>query len=137
MICATITEKIIENMVDTANFSSADLVELRLDCLEKHTHLEKIGDVSKPVIVTCMPASEGGKFLGSEEDRGGILFETVKYADYVSLELSARKELRDRIIYESRVRDTKVIATYHDYKKTPSVKEIKDILKKRKRWGPT
>jgi len=87
MICATITEKIIENMVDTANFSSADLVELRLDCLEKHTHLEKIGDVSKPVIVTCMPASEGGKFLGSEEDRGGILFETVKYADYVSLEL--------------------------------------------------
>jgi len=40
MICATITEKIIENMVDTANFSSADLVELRLDCLE-NTHTLK------------------------------------------------------------------------------------------------
>jgi 3-dehydroquinate dehydratase type I len=135
MICATITEPVIENMADAANFSSADLVEIRLDCLEKHTGLEKLQKVSKPIIITCMPASEGGKFLGEEEDRIEILFEAVKYADYVSLELSAKKEFRDRILYEAHSRDARVISTYHDYKKTPSVKEIKEILKKQKKTG--
>jgi 3-dehydroquinate dehydratase type I len=135
MICASITEPALKNMIDAANFSSADMVEIRLDCLEKYAGPEKLREIVKPLIVTCMPASEGGKFSGTEEERMKILFEAVQYADYVSLELSIKKDQRERILYEARTRDTKVIATYHDYKKTPSTKEIKEILKKEKKTG--
>jgi 3-dehydroquinate dehydratase-1 len=82
-----------------------------------------------------MPSSEGGKFTGTEEERIETLFEAVRYADYISLELSTKKEPRERITYEARMRDTKIIATYHDHKKTPKAKEIKDILKKEKNTG--
>ena len=135
MICASITELVLKNMIEAANFSSADMVEIRLDCLEKHAGAEKLREINKPLIVTCMSASEGGKFTGTEEERTRILFEAVQYADYVSLELSTKKDLWERIVYEARTRDTKIIATYHDYKKTPENKEIKEILKKEKKTG--
>ena len=135
MICASITEPVLKNMIEAANFSSADMVEIRLDCLEKYTGAESLREIAKPLMVTCMPLSEGGKFSGTEEERIGLLFETVQYADYVSLELSTKKGLQERIIYEARTRDTKVIATYHDYKKTPKIKEITEILKKEKMTG--
>jgi 3-dehydroquinate dehydratase type I len=135
MICASITEPFYKNMIEAANFSSADMVEIRLDCLEKYTGAEKLSEITKPLIVTCMPESEGGKFSGTEEERTKILFEAVQYADYVSLELSTKKEARERIMYEARTRDTKVIATYHDHKITPKNKEIKEILKKEKKTG--
>ena len=135
MICVSVTGSVIENMIDAANFSSADLVEIRLDCLDKYTGMEKLRRITKPLMVTCMPVSEGGRYAGTEEDRIALLFEAVKYADYVSLELSTKKELRDRIIYAARNRDAKIIASHHDYKKTPDVKEIKDILKKEKKIG--
>jgi len=126
---------VFKNMIEAANFSSADMVEIRLDCLEKYTGAEKLREINKPLIVTCMPKSEGGKFSGTEEERIEMLFEAVQYADYVSLELSTKKDHRERIIYEARTRDTKVIATYHDYKKTPKIKEITEILKKEKMTG--
>jgi 3-dehydroquinate dehydratase type I len=135
MICASITEPVLKNMIDAANYSSADIVEIRLDCLEKYAGPEKLREIAKPLMVTCMPSSEGGKFTGTEEERIGMLFESVQYADYVSLELSTKKELRERIIYEAKTRDTKIIATYHDHKKTPGIKEIKEILKKEKNTG--
>jgi 3-dehydroquinate dehydratase I len=135
MICASITEPVLKNMIDAANYSSADIVEIRLDCLENHTGVEMLREINKPLIVTCMPSSEGGKFSGPEEERIRILLEGVQYANYVSLELSTKKEFRDRIIYEAKTRDTKVIATYHDHKKTPNVKEIEDILKREKDMG--
>jgi 3-dehydroquinate dehydratase type I len=135
MICASITEPVLKNMIDAANYSSADMLEIRLDCLEKYAGADLLRKITKPLIVSCMPASEGGKFSGTEEERINILFEAVQYADYVSLELSTKKELRERIIYEARIRDTKIIATYHDHKKTPKIKEIKEILKKEKKMG--
>lgn len=91
MICVSIKGQVIENMVDEANFSSADLVEIRLDCLDNYTGIEKLRRITKPLIVTCMPVSEGGGYAGNEEERIALLFESVKYADYVSLESQPKK----------------------------------------------
>ncbi len=135
MICVSVTGPAVENMVDAANSSSADLVEIRLDCLDKYTDMEKLRQITKPIIATCMPVSEGGRYAGCEEDRIKILLEAVKYADYVSLELSTKKELRSRIAREAGKRNAKIIATYHDRKGTPGVKEIRAILEKEKEAG--
>jgi 3-dehydroquinate dehydratase type I len=135
MICVSVTEPVIENMVASANSSPADLVEVRLDCLDKYDGVEKLRGIKKPLIVTCMPVSEGGRYAGGEEDRIALLFDAVKYADYVSLELSTKKELMDRIMYEAANRDAKIIVTYHDSKKTPDVKEIKAVLGREEKAG--
>jgi 3-dehydroquinate dehydratase/shikimate dehydrogenase len=65
----------------------ADLVELRLDGLPTIDVRAAIGGCKKPVILTCRPRWEGGRFDGSEEERHRILADAVASdADYVDIE---------------------------------------------------
>ena len=53
----------------------ADMVELRLDTVDRPDVAGALADRRKPVIVTCRAAWEGGFFRGSEEERLGLLAE--------------------------------------------------------------
>lgn len=53
--------------------ANADLVELRLDTVDRPDVAGALADRKSPVIVTCRPAWEGGQFKGSEEERHRIL----------------------------------------------------------------
>jgi 3-dehydroquinate dehydratase / shikimate dehydrogenase len=68
----------------------ADLVELRLDGV---VDLEVAGALegrTRPSILTCRPAWEGGQFDGSEDERHGILAEALRLgAEYVDVEWRA------------------------------------------------
>lgn len=135
MICASIIEEDVDAMVDAANKVDCDLVELRLDFLSSFTGLRKIEQVKKPVIVTCIPHWDGGRFDGPESERTKILSDAVEYADYVSVELKANPRLRDNVMGEARKQNVKVILSYHDYHSTPSRDGIIDILLHEERTG--
>jgi 3-dehydroquinate dehydratase/shikimate dehydrogenase len=71
----------------------ADLVELRLDYVEGLAP-EQVRDAlegrRRPAIVTCRPASEGGRFAGGEDDRRRILNAAVSAgAEFVDVEARA------------------------------------------------
>jgi len=68
----------------------ADLVELRLDTVRDPDVAGALADRKLPVIVTCRPAWEGGRFKGSEEERKQMLGDALaRGAEYVDVEWKA------------------------------------------------
>lgn len=68
----------------------ADLVEMRLDWVDRPDAIAALEGRRRPVILTCRPAWEGGKFNGSEEERRGILERGVAAgAEFVDVEARA------------------------------------------------
>src|SRR5258708_7180287 len=80
---------------------AADMIELRLDFFKKHSakDIQSIMKVpSKPVICTCRPVREGGKFAGTEQEREEILHNAiVAGADFVDVEISSDINFRKEI----------------------------------------
>jgi len=136
MICATLAEPTLEGMVEEAGKTAADLVELRLDFLEEsEPDLTLIKKVSKPVVATCMPEWEGGKFKGTEQERVNLLTAVLPNADYVTIELKAEKNLRDALTSEAKKLKVKVILAHHDFERTPALEEIQQTLKREEEAG--
>jgi 3-dehydroquinate dehydratase/shikimate dehydrogenase len=95
--------------------ATADLVELRLDGVSDVDVEGALQGRSKPAIVTCRAAWEGGAFPGSEEERLGILERAVALgAEYVDVEWRAerRRRFRDR-------GRTQLVLSHHDFAATP------------------
>ncbi|HEX54921.1 MAG: type I 3-dehydroquinate dehydratase [Candidatus Altiarchaeales archaeon] len=135
MICASITENRLGDMVRLANSSNADLVELRLDYVSDIDEISQIGKIEKPVIVTCMPRWEGGNFDGSDEKRINILLKALDFSEYITVELMTEKRLRDGLIERARENNKKVILSYHDFNGTPPINKILEILERERGEG--
>jgi 3-dehydroquinate dehydratase/shikimate dehydrogenase len=94
----------------------ADLVELRLDLMAEFDLLRLLTSRSLPVIVTCRPLREGGRWQGSEAERLDVLRRAAALgADYVDLEWDAAGEIAslDRS-------HTRVILSQHDFNAMPA-----------------
>jgi 3-dehydroquinate dehydratase/shikimate dehydrogenase len=117
MICiplvAASNARMLEKIV-AADRQPADLLELRLDTLREPPDLPRLLAESKlPVIITCRAAREGGEFSGEEEARLAILQRAVQLgAAYVDIEADAVHKIE-------RIGPTKIIASRHDFTKTP------------------
>jgi 3-dehydroquinate dehydratase/shikimate dehydrogenase len=93
----------------------ADLVELRLDSVADPDVAGALQGRTRPVILTCRSAAEGGWFEGSEEERRAILGAAVASdAEYVDLEW--RKGLTDLV---ARRRGRGIVCSTHDFAAIP------------------
>jgi 3-dehydroquinate dehydratase / shikimate dehydrogenase len=94
----------------------ADLVELRLDGVEDIDVDGALDGREHPVIVTCRPRWEGGRFDGSEEARRRILTRAFERgAEYVDIEAEAG--------FDDLVRargGARVVLSMHDFGGIPS-----------------
>ena len=135
MICASVIEKTVAAMARTANRVDADVVELRLDCLNDWSSLKKLLSIKKPIIATCMPAWEGGRFKGTEQQRVKILDDALMFASYLTIELQTSSRMRDKLVKAAKERNVTVIVAYHDFTKTPSKKRIEGIIAREARIG--
>ena len=99
----------------TAAEADADLVELRLDFMQAPDVDAALAGRRKPVIVTCRPVREGGRFDGDEQARLQILTRAHQLgAEYIDVEWDARCE--DLM----RARNGRgVIVSRHDFSGTP------------------
>ena len=92
----------------------ADMVELRLDGVQDIDVAGALAGRTRPAIVTCRPAWEGGRFDGSEERRQSILREALdRGADYVDVEW--RAGFADLIARDPR----RVVLSSHDFQRVP------------------
>jgi 3-dehydroquinate dehydratase/shikimate dehydrogenase len=96
--------------------AGADLVELRLDTVDRPDVSGALAGRPTPVIVTCRPEWEGGFFRGSEEDRLGLLAEAQALgAEYVDIEWRA-----DHAALVKATGGRGVVISTHDFKGVPA-----------------
>lgn len=96
MICISVTPESRQlAKVDIYNAANqCDLVEVCLDRLHKEPDVkDMISGCKKPVLISCRPVHEGGKFDGTEEERLALLrMAIIAGPDYVELDpVSAMK----------------------------------------------
>jgi 3-dehydroquinate dehydratase type I len=101
----------------------ADLIELRIDYLRGVKLGLLLENRKKPFIVTNRRKEEGGKYKGEERERLIVLQKAIDLgADYVDVELATERSLLQDLIRNKR--ETQIILSFHDFRKTPSIKEL-------------
>ena len=92
----------------------ADMVEVRLDGVRDLDVAQAVDGGRVPVVATCRPAWEGGRFDGSEEERRDVLARALAHgAAYVDVEWRAGF---DDLI---RANGSRVVVSSHDFAGVP------------------
>ena len=93
----------------------ADIIELRLDGVDDIDVSGALSGRTRPVIATCRPAWEGGRFDGTEERRRAMLVEALDGgAEYVDVEW--RAGFADVVTRDPR----RIVLSSHDFQGVPA-----------------
>ncbi len=133
MICLPIIERSVEKAITLAEeyLKIADIVEFRIDMLKKVNAKDIERFAEYPCIITIRPKWEGGYWRRSNKKRIDLIKKAIECnAKFVDIELREEKnkelvKFRDEI--DSK---TKIIISYHNFKKTPSKEELSSIVEK-------
>lgn len=123
-----------------------DLAEWRADWFEGTADKEQLRAVlgllrgelgDMPLLVTFRTKQEGGEQEISGEDYEEFLGEILSLgqADLIDVELFMGTELLERIVAAAHEKGVKVVASSHDFEKTPNVGEMVDRLCKMQKAG--
>lgn len=97
--------------------TDADLVELRLDYVDRPDAAAALAGCRLPAIVTCRAAWEGGKFAGSEDERRRVLEAALDHgAAFVDVEAAAA--FAPDLI--RRTGGRRVVVSQHDFDGVPA-----------------
>lgn len=123
-----------------------DVVEWRVDWFEGSDDLEKVKDVLKdlrevlndtPILMTFRTKKEGGEKPISDEDYIALNVEAAKtgLVDLVDVQIFSGDETVRQIIDGAHEAGVKVVASNHDFDKTPSKSDIVYRLRKMQDMG--
>ena len=115
LLCVSITTSTVEETLKVlhAPGRAFDVAELRLDYIQSPDLPRLLEGRPCPVIATCRPTREGGRWTGDEGRRLELLAEADRLgADYVDIEL-------DALPHYHRQGRAGLIVSYHNYDETP------------------
>ena len=125
-------EKIIQAL------SKSDYAEIRLDFLKKEDipeTLELIKKDLKKIVCTLRPKTEGGVFSGTEKERISILKLIGEYNPFLlDVEFNTMKKNTSLAKYLKST-GTKLLISWHDFKKTPNTTELKKKIKQMSKFS--
>lgn len=129
------SERAVE-MFEEAEALSVDLAEVRLDYMTKLDGLKELPRSTKlPLIATFRPKRQGGMFEGREVDRVEVLRRAATVGfEYVDLELDTPGI--GELVEELKELGVKVIVSYHDFERTPDLKELRWLLSRELSYQP-
>src|SRR5713101_6172315 len=97
--------------------TDADLIELRLDSVCDPDVAAALAGRRRPVVVTCRPTWEGGRFEGPEEARATMLSDALAIgAEFVDVE--RRAGFVDDLL--TRTAGRRVVLSAHDFERVPA-----------------
>ena len=138
--CASVAEKTPKKIQSTLRLAlqKSDYAEIRFDFLRPEQvpeALHLIQNHLKRCVCTLRPKSEGGKFDGTEQNRISILKLIAEYRPYLlDLEFSAISKNKSLLEYVKNT-GTRVLVSWHDFKKTPSFSTLYSRMQKMKKFS--
>ena len=132
--CISIAEKTPAKIKQTlkTGLKKSDYAEVRLDFLKVEDipdALEIIKNDMNRIVCTLRPKTEGGKFPGSEKERIAILKLISEYTPfYLDVEFNTLRKNTSLVKYLKTTK-TKLLVSWHDFKKTPNAAELKNKMK--------
>ena len=138
--CVAITEnnpkklsKIVKNVLKKSEF-----VEIRFDFLKPKDipiSLELVKKQLTRCVCTLRPKNEGGKFVGSENERKSILKLIAEYNPFLmDIEFNTLRKDKKFLKYMKDSK-TKILVSWHDFKKTPNLPSLNKKLKNMKKFS--
>tara|TARA_Y100000590_G_scaffold394566_1_gene473821 strand:+ start:1693 stop:2355 length:663 start_codon:yes stop_codon:yes gene_type:complete len=120
------------------SLSKSDFAEIRLDYMKKSDIPIVLEDVKKNLsrcVCTLRPKSEGGLFVGSENERKSILRLIAEYNPFL-LDVEFNTIQKDKK-FASYLKKTKckLLISWHDFKKTPNESLLKSKFIKMKQFS--
>jgi 3-dehydroquinate dehydratase-1 len=138
--CVTITEKNPKklNLILKNALRNSDYAELRLDFL-KPFHVPDVLELTKKQLSRCVctlrPTTEGGKFQGTDKERISILKLIAEYHPFL-LDVEFNTLRKNKILHNYiKKTKTEVLVSWHDFKKTPSIPALKNMLKQMQKFS--
>jgi 3-dehydroquinate dehydratase/shikimate dehydrogenase len=126
LLCETVTGRSMAELIAARDAATAvDMVELRLDGVADLDVAGALHDRRRPVIVTCRPEWEGGRFSGAEEDRQRILDRALALgAEHVDVEWTALHMIHEPSFAALVERDpSRIVVSSHDFDGVPATLE--------------
>ncbi len=109
-----------------------DVFEFRLDNLADHWgEAEKVaGKLAKPVLITARHPDEGGHHQLSENQRLELLRRFLPVASLLDIEVRTLREssFALNVIQEAAAGEVSVIASFHDFEKTPAESDLRETV---------
>jgi len=131
--CVSIAEetpKKIKQILKTA-LKKSDFVEVRFDFLNTEQIPVAIEIIKKDldrIVCTLRPKTEGGRFTGNEKERISIIKLIAEYSPYLlDIEFNTLKK-NPALVRYLKDANTRLLVSWHDFKKTPSTKELKNKM---------
>jgi 3-dehydroquinate dehydratase / shikimate dehydrogenase len=117
LLCVTVAAGTMDELRQQRDrVAGADLVELRLDYVDRPDVAGALAGRRTPVIVTCRSQREGGRYSGSESERKALLASALQLgAEYVDLEFSAAF---DDLIHAHHGK--RIVLSMHDFDAVPA-----------------
>lgn len=135
-ICVSIIESSERGVLSAAREAEgkgADLIEIRLDCLERLTResiaqlFKNLSDVRLPKVATIMPKTLFGKFEDSDPKRVKLLLRAAEHADYVDVGLEMEPSLLTECMKKVEKRAGVILSRHSDRPLTAG--EISSIVR--------
>ena len=120
------------------SLSKSDFAEIRFDYLKK-SDIPIVLENSKKNLSRCVctlrPKSEGGLFVGKEDERKSILRLIAEYNPFL-LDVEFNTIQKDKKL-ESYLKKSKskLLISWHDFKKTPNESQLKSRFKKMEKFS--
>ncbi len=128
--CASIAEKTPHKIKQVLKIAlkKSDYAEVRFDFLKTEQIPETLEIIKKDlskIVCTLRPKTEGGRFSGNEKERIAILKLIAEYNPFLlDVEFNTLKRNSSLAKYLKSTK-TKLLVSWHDFKKTPSSAELK------------
>ncbi len=138
--CVSIAEKTPYKIKKTLKIAlkKSDYVEVRFDFLKSEQIPEAIEIIKKDlkkIVCTLRPKTEGGKFSGKEKERVAILKLIAEYNPFLlDVEFNTLKRNSSFRRYLKSTK-TKLLVSWHDFKKTPSTTELKKKMNQMRKFS--
>ena len=118
--------------------SKSDFAEIRFDYLKK-SDIPIVLESSKKNLSRCVctlrPKSEGGLFIGKEDERKSILRLIAEYNPFLlDVEFNTIQKDKKLASYLKKSK-CKLLISWHDFKKTPNESQLKSRFKKMEKFS--
>ena len=118
--------------------SKSDYAEIRFDFLKKSDIPIVLEDIKKNLsrcVCTLRPKSEGGLFVGKEDERKSILRLIAEYNPYLlDVEFNTIQKDKKLATYLKKSK-SKLLISWHDFKRTPNESQLRTKFNKMKKFS--